>query len=156
MTPALQYLKQHNIAHVVHRYDHDPSVESYGTEAALKMGVPPEQVFKTLVVKTSDNQLAVAVLPVTMQLSLKNMAKQLGVKKVAMASADAVVRSTGYVLGGVSPLAQKSPLRTVVDESAHTHSAVFVSAGQRGLEIEMSPADLCGALKSIIAPIGML
>ncbi|WP_159269280.1 Cys-tRNA(Pro) deacylase [Zhongshania aliphaticivorans] len=142
MTPAVNLLKKHKIAHVVHEYSHDSASVSYGLEAAEKLGVIPEQVFKTLVVAV-DTGLAVAVLPVSAQLNMKQLAKALGVKKAAMAAPADVARATGYVLGGVSPLGQKKRLPTVLDASAMQFSTIFISAGRRGLELELAPKDLC-------------
>ena len=142
MTPAINLLKRSNIAHSVHEYHHDPSSTSYGLEAAEKLGIAPERVFKTLVIALDTKALAVAVLPVSEQLNMKQAAKALGVKKAAMAAQGDVERSSGYVLGGVSPVGQKKLLATLIDESALQFSTLFVSAGRRGLEIELAPADL--------------
>jgi Cys-tRNA(Pro)/Cys-tRNA(Cys) deacylase len=142
MTPAINLAKKANIEFTVHEYAHDPSDGSYGLEAAEKLGIPADRVFKTLVVSLGGKELAVGVVPVSSMLNMKQMAKALGVKKVAMADAVDVTRSTGYVLGGVSPLGQKSQLRTIVDSSASGYPTVFVSAGRRGLEIEIAPCDL--------------
>jgi Cys-tRNA(Pro)/Cys-tRNA(Cys) deacylase len=142
MTPAINFAKKNKVTHKVHAYDHDPANESYGLEAAEKMGVSPAMVFKTLVVSLDNRELAVGVIPVSAMLSMKCMAKAANAKKGAMAGKPDVERSTGYVLGGVSPLGQKKPLRTFIDSSALNHATVFVSAGRRGLEIELSPGDL--------------
>jgi Cys-tRNA(Pro)/Cys-tRNA(Cys) deacylase len=142
MTPAIDLLKKQQIAHRVHEYTHDPQHASYGLEAAEKLGVSALRVFKTLVVKLDTGQLAVAVLPVEPMLSMKQMARACDVKKADMADKVAVQRSTGYVLGGVSPLAQKKRLPTLIDDSAKNFSTIFVSAGRRGLEIELTPQDL--------------
>jgi len=142
MTPAITLLKQAKISHQVHEYSHDVQHESYGLEAAEKLNVDPEQVFKTLVVKLDNGQLAVGVLPVNNMLSMKAMAKALSAKKAEMADKIEVQRSTGYVLGGVSPLAQKKRLKTVIDLSAQQFPSVFVSGGRRGLEIELAASDL--------------
>ena len=142
MTPALNLLKKAKITHKVHQYQHDPAAESYGLEAAEKLLVDPAQVFKTLVVKLDDNSLCVAILPVESMLSMKLVAKVVGAKKAVMAGKIDVQRVTGYVLGGVSPLGQKKRLKTVIDLSAEAFETVFVSAGKRGLEIELSPKDL--------------
>jgi Cys-tRNA(Pro)/Cys-tRNA(Cys) deacylase len=142
MTPAIDQLKKLGIAHSLHEYVHDAGAASYGLEAAEKLGVDAGMVFKTLVVDAGNNTLAVAVLPVGQQLNLKRMAKAVGSKKVSMAEPVAVRRSSGYVLGGVSPLGQKRPLVTVIDESALGHSTVFVSGGHRGLEIQLAAQDL--------------
>ena len=115
---------------------------SYGLEAADKLGVSPAQVFKTLVVSLDGKQLAVGIVPVDCQLGLKQIAKAAGAKKAAMAAPEAVERSTGYVLGGVSPLGQKKRLPTFIDASAKAWPTLYVSAGRRGLEIELSPDDL--------------
>ena len=141
------------MAHRVHAYEHDAGSASYGLEAADKLQVPAARVFKTLVVGLEGVELAVAVVPVNKQLSLKSLARALGAKKQAMADPQAVERSTGYVLGGVSPLGQKKSLRTVIDQSAETFATIFVSAGRRGLEIELSPQDLCRLLDARFASI---
>ena len=141
MTPAIKLLKKQKIPHTIHEYKHDSSVHSYGEEAAQKMGVDPKSVFKTLVVQ-SDKMMAVGIVPVISTLNLKSMAKALGVKKVAMADPKNVENTTGYILGGVSPLGQKKRLKTLIDESAFEYESIFVSAGKRGLEVEVNPQDL--------------
>uniref|UniRef100_A0A486XXR9 Cys-tRNA(Pro)/Cys-tRNA(Cys) deacylase n=1 Tax=Rheinheimera sp. BAL341 TaxID=1708203 RepID=A0A486XXR9_9GAMM len=156
MTPAIDLAKQQAIPYQVHHYQHDPASTSYGLEAAEKLGVKPEQVFKTLVVQLDGKQLAVAVLSVNQQLSMKLAAKALGAKKAEMANASDVMRSTGYVLGGVSPLGQKKVLPTLIDSSAMQFSTIYVSAGKRGLEIELAPADLAKLLNANIASIQAL
>ena len=142
MTPAINIIKKKKITHKVHEYDHDPASESYGSEAAAKTGVPAERVFKTLVVNLDGKELAVGIIPVSAMLNMKLIAKAMGAKKAVMAAKPDVERSTGYVLGGVSPLGQKKRLRTIIDISAQNFSTIFVSAGRRGLEIELSPDDL--------------
>lgn len=142
MTPGINVAKKNKVAYTVHEYAHDSASESYGLEAAEKLGVAPQRVFKTLVVNLDNKELAVAVLPVSSMLSMKGIAKAAGAKKASMADQADVERSTGYVLGGVSPLGQKKRLRTIIDSSANDHSTVYISAGRRGLEIELSPADL--------------
>ncbi|MDH5760767.1 MAG: Cys-tRNA(Pro) deacylase [Gemmatimonadota bacterium] len=142
MTPAIQLALEHGIDHRIHEYEHDPAHASYGMEAAEKLGVAADRVFKTLVVSLDGGKLAVAVLPVSAQLGLKRFAKAAGAKKAEMAAAADVQRVTGYVLGGVSPLGQKKPLPTFFDASAEVFDTIYVSAGRRGLEIELDPADL--------------
>jgi Cys-tRNA(Pro)/Cys-tRNA(Cys) deacylase len=142
MTPAINVLKKAGVPYKMHEYDHDPSAESYGLEAALKLGVPEERVFKTLVVGLDGGPLAVGILPVSSKLNMKLFAKAAGAKKAAMASKPDVQRATGYVLGGVSPLGQKRRLRTFIDASAAAHSTIIVSAGRRGLDVELDPQDL--------------
>lgn len=142
MTPAVQMTKKSNVPFTLHEYTHDASSESYGLEAAEKLGVPAERVFKTLVVMLDNQQLAVGIVPVAAMLGLKPIAKALGVKKAVMADKALVERTTGYVLGGVSPLGQKKRLPTVVDSSAEAFATIYVSAGRRGLEIELKPQDL--------------
>lgn len=141
------------MVHRVHAYEHVPGSASYGLEAADKLQVSPARVFKTLVVVLEGVELAVAVAPVNKQVNMKSLAKALRAKKAAMADPQAVERSTGYVLGGVSPLGQKKSLRTVIDQSAETFATIFVSAGRRGLEIELSPQDLCRLLDARFASI---
>jgi len=142
MTPGTDAAKKGKIDFDVHEYTHDTAAESYGAEAAEKLGIAPERVFKTLVLSLDSGKLAVAVLPVSQQLSMKLFAKSLAAKKAVMAAAADVQRSTGYVLGGVSPLGQKKRLATVVDSSAQQHETIYISAGRRGLEIELKAADL--------------
>ena len=138
MTPCIKMLKKAKVTYTIHQYQHDTTCESYGEEAAQKLGVIQERVFKTLVVQSEDT-LFVGVVPVSSKLSLKEFAKVLGVKKVMMADAKIVEKSTGYVLGGVSPFGQKKRLVTIVDKSALEYETIFVSAGKRGLDVEISP-----------------
>ncbi|RBW47472.1 Cys-tRNA(Pro) deacylase [Psychromonas sp. B3M02] len=147
MTPAIKVAEKHNIKFQVHQYKHDKKNESYGLEAAEKMNVDPHQVFKTLVVEV-DKQLVVAILPVTKQLNLKAVASALKGKKAQMANKNDVLRSSGYVLGGVSPLGQKKQLPTVIDESANAFSDIYVSAGKRGLEIQLNAEDLASIVSA--------
>lgn len=153
MTPAVQLLRSLEITHQVHSYTHDSSAESYGLEAAAKLGLPAEKVFKTLVVETERGTLAVAILPVALKLNLKACARALAAKKVTMAAKDKVQRSTGYVLGGVSPLGQKKMLPTCIDISAKVLDTFFVSAGRRGLEIEIDPKELAACLDAKFATL---
>ncbi len=152
-TPATVALTQAKVPFEVHAYAHDPAAQSYGTEAAEAMGVPPERVFKTLLADV-DGKLTVAVVPVSGQLDLKALATAAGGKKAAMADPAAAERATGYVLGGISPLGQRKKLPTVIDESALEYDTVFCSAGRRGLEIELAPADLVRLTSAHTAPIG--
>lgn len=142
MTPGIKAAKKAGITFSVHEYTHDAACESYGDEAVEKLGIEPRRAFKTLVVDCGSRDLAVAVVPVSSMLNLKLLAKALGVKKAEMARAPDVERSTGYVLGGVSPLGQKKKLATIIDSSAGDYPTIFVSAGRRGLEIELAPEDL--------------
>jgi Cys-tRNA(Pro)/Cys-tRNA(Cys) deacylase len=151
-TPATTALSRAGIAFDVHPYDHDPAAASYGLEAAAALSVPPAQVFKTLLV-TGDRGLAVGVVPVDRQLDLKAVAAALGLKKVTMALPAAAERSSGYVVGGISPIGQKRALPTVLDESAMTFDQVYVSGGRRGLDISLAPADLVTVTSAVVAPI---
>ena len=153
MTPAIAAAKKARITFSIHEYTHDPAAESYGLEAAEKLGLDPARVFKTLVAAVGERDLAVAVVPVSRQLDLKLLARALGVKKAEMAAVKAVERATGYVVGGVSPLGQKKRLATVIDASAQAHQTLFVSAGRRGLEIELAPADLAALTGARFAAI---
>lgn len=151
MTPAINRAKKAKIRHRIHEYAHDPGAESYGLEAATKLRVDPAQVFKTLVVSLDGLQLAVGIIPVESQLSMKLIARAAGAKKAEMADKQLVQRSTGYVLGGVSPLGQKKPLPTFLHDSAKSHDSLFVSAGRRGLEIELAPQDLLALTRGTFA-----
>lgn len=153
MTPAIKSLQATKTSFKTHEYSHDPAAESYGLEAAEKLGVDAAQVFKTLVVMLDAKDYAVAVIPVAEMLSMKQIAKAAGAKKAAMGDKLAVERITGYVLGGVSPLGQKKRLKTFIDASAQALSSIFVSAGRRGLEVELKPADLLKNLNGQFAPL---
>ena len=154
MTPAIHLAKKKKIEFNIHQYDHDPKAASYGEEAVEKLGLSLSQVFKTLVVATEKNELCVCVVPVAGMLDLKAVAKALKAKKAVMAEAKKVQSTTGYVLGGVSPLGQKKQLATLIDQSAEGQETIFVSAGKRGLEIELSPQDLKDLTRAAFAEIG--
>lgn len=141
MTPAIDLLKKAKAEHHVNSYQHDPKAASYGLEAAEKLGLDPARVFKTLLAASEKGELLVAVVPVVGSLDLKALAQAAGVKKVDMADPNAAQRSTGYLVGGISPLGQKKRLRTFIDVSAQQYPTLYVSAGRRGLEVELS-ADL--------------
>ncbi|MEM7359872.1 MAG: Cys-tRNA(Pro) deacylase [Pseudomonadota bacterium] len=155
MTPAIKLAEQQQIQFKLHPYDHDSSNQDYGNEAVAALGVAAEQVFKTLVVALDTGQLAVAVLPVANQLSLKLCAKAFSTKKASLADKTKVERSSGYVLGGVSPLGQKRLLPTVIDESAQAFSTIYISAGKRGLDIELQPSDLARLTKAEFLPLAL-
>lgn len=153
MTPGITTAQRAKIAYTIHEYAHDASSESYGLEAAEKLGVPAERIFKTLVVSLDGRKLAVGIVPVQMTLNMKLLARAVGAKKASMAAKADVERSTGYVLGGVSPLGQKRRLPTVLDASALRYATIYVSAGRRGLEIELSPDDLAALIDGVFAEI---
>ena len=148
MTPAIKLAKQRGLDYQLHDYTHDSNAVSFGLEAAEKLGVDASKIFKTLVVEMDIGQLAVAIVPVNNTLNVKKMAKALNCKKVQMAEPKQVERSTGYVLGGVSPLGQKKRLTTIIDISAKELSTIYVSAGRRGLEIELPPQQLADTLNA--------
>ncbi|MFG3286448.1 Cys-tRNA(Pro) deacylase [Streptomyces sp. NPDC048111] len=152
-TPATVALTAAGTAFTVHAYEHDPAAASYGEEAAQALGVSAERVFKTLVADV-DGELTVAVVPVAGSLDLKALASAVGGKRAAMADPAAAERTTGYVRGGISPLGQRKRLRTVLDDSASAHATICVSAGRRGLEVELAPADLAALTGALLAPIG--
>ena len=151
-TPATKAATKAGIGFIVHEYRHDPKAESYGSEAADRLGLDPAQVFKTLIADV-DSRLVVAVVPVNCQLDLRALAAAAGAKKAALADERAAERATGYVLGGISPLGQRKDLPTYIDESARTLDTMFVSAGRRGLEIELSPDDLARLTNAAMAAI---
>jgi Cys-tRNA(Pro)/Cys-tRNA(Cys) deacylase len=152
-TPATVTLTAAGTPFTTHAYEHDPAHPSYGDEAAEAMGVSPDRVFKTLVADV-DGELTVAVVPVAGQLDLKALATAVGGKRAAMADPAAAERTTGYVRGGISPLGQRKKLRTVLDDSARAHDTICVSAGRRGLEVELAPTDLATLTSAVLAPIG--
>jgi Cys-tRNA(Pro)/Cys-tRNA(Cys) deacylase len=151
-TPAIQVLESAGVAHTVRPYQHDPRAESYGLEAAEALGVDPVRVFKTLLAD-ADGRLVVAVVPVSGRLDLKALARVVGARKVTMADPAAAQRATGYVVGGISPLGQKRAHPTVLDDSALEHATVLVSAGRRGLDVELAPADLVSLTSATTARI---
>jgi Cys-tRNA(Pro)/Cys-tRNA(Cys) deacylase len=152
-TPATVALERAGARFALHAYEHDPATASYGEEAARALGVEPGRVFKTLVADV-DGILTVAVVPVAGSLDLKALAAAVGGKRAAMADPAAAERTTGYVRGGISPLGQRKRLPTVVDASALGHDTVFVSAGKRGLEVELAPDDLVKLTDAVSARIG--
>ena len=151
-TPATVVLAAAGIAFTAHAYAHDPAAPSYGLEAAEALGVEPARVLKTLLVE-AETGLAVGIVPVDRQLDLKAIAAALGVKRVQLADPRAAERVTGYVVGGISPIGQKRRLPTVLDASAEAYATVLVSGGRRGLDLELSPADLLAATGGTLSPI---
>ena len=154
MTPAVHAARQAGIAFVLHEYRHDPRAASYGLEAAEALGLDVARVFKTLVAAPEGKGLWVAVVPVAGLLDLKALAEAAGAKRAVMAEPKAAERATGYVVGGISPLGQRQRLSTVVDAGALRYPTIFVSAGRRGLEIELAPSDLITLCAAKVAPVG--
>jgi Cys-tRNA(Pro)/Cys-tRNA(Cys) deacylase len=152
-TPATVALARAGIAFTLHEYAHDPRAESYGLEAAEALGLDPARVLKTLMA-TVDGALTVGIVPVSGQLDLKALARAAGGSRAVMADVAAAERATGYVAGGISPIGQKRAHPTVLDASALEHATVFVSAGRRGLDLEIAPADLVAVTRATVAPIG--
>lgn len=142
MTPAIKLLNKHNVVYTLHQYQHDANCSSYGDEAAQQLKVAPDSVFKTLVIDVDEQYLGVAIIPITHTLSLKKCAQALRAKKVKMAPTAKVQASTGYVLGGVSPLGQKKRLKTLIANQAEKLASIYISGGKRGLEIAIAPTTL--------------
>ena len=153
-TPAVSALTRAGIAHTLRPYHHAPAGTDFGAEAVAALGSDPARVFKTLVTRV-DGSLAVGIVPVSGHLDLKALAAALGGKKAAMATVADAERSSGYVVGGISPLGQRRPLPTVLDSSASSFATVLVSAGRRGLQLELAPADLAAACRAVLAPIAI-
>lgn len=151
-TPATVMLERAGVPFTPHTYEHDPAAESFGLEAAQALGVDPEQVYKTLLVSV-DSGLGVGIVPVDRQLDLKAIASALGTKKAVMADPRVAERTTGYVVGGISPLGQKKALPTVLDSTAAQFDTVFVSGGKRGFDLELAPEDLVRLTRAVQAPI---
>jgi len=157
-TPATVALASAGISFSLHPYQHHADVGSYGEEAAAALGVDPRQIFKTLIaeaVTARGPELVVGVVPVAAHLDLKALAASVGAKKATMADPAAAARSSGYVLGGISPLGQRTRLRTVLDQSALTFDTIMVSAGKRGLQVELAPADLVSVTSALVSPIAV-
>jgi len=161
LTPAIDFLDKHKASYIVHRYQHQTDVSSYGKEAADALPVESARIFKTIVVekqanKSASKQFAVVLVPVSAMVNLKAVATTLDCKKITMADANDVSRTTAYQLGGVSPFGQKTKLPTIVDKSAIRHATIYVSAGKRGLEIEIAPqllSELCSAQFALVARV---
>jgi len=151
-TPATAALHAAGIPFAEHEYVHDPAAASFGLEAAAALGVEPDRVFKTLLAEV-DGRIVVGIVPVTRQLDLKALAAASGGKRAVMADPALAQRRTGYVVGGISPIGQKAPAPTVLDETAELWDTVFVSGGRRGLDVELAPADLIAATSATVADI---
>ncbi len=152
MTPAVRELEQAGIAFTLHEYDRGDATEGFGREAAEALGLDPDRVFKTLVV-VADDELVVAVVPVSGRLSLKRVAAAVGAKRAQLCDPAVAERSSGYVVGGISPFGQRRRLRTVVDETVDTFDVVYVSGGRRGLDLGLRPVDLVAATGATVAAI---
>jgi Cys-tRNA(Pro)/Cys-tRNA(Cys) deacylase len=152
-TPATVALTRAGVPFTLHAYAHDPRAASFGQEAADALGLDPARVFKTLLADL-DGRLVVGVVPVAGRLDLKALARALGGAKAVMAQVAVAERATGYVAGGISPVGQRRAHPTVVDDSALGFGTVFVSAGRRGLDLEVAPADLVRVTGAVTAPIG--
>ena len=153
-TPAIAVLIRAKVAHTLHPYHHDPATTAFGDEVVAALGWPPERVFKTLVASV-DGALVVGIVPVAAHLDLKALAAAAGGKKAGMAKVADAERSSGYVAGGISPLGQRKALRTVVDASANSYPTIMVSAGKRGLQVELAPADLIAQCRAAVADIAV-
>jgi Cys-tRNA(Pro)/Cys-tRNA(Cys) deacylase len=151
-TPATALLTKSGVTFTLHPYEHDPRAQAYGEEAAQALGIEPSRIFKTLIAAV-DGKLACAVVPVAARLDLKAFAAALGGKRAELADPAAAARATGYVVGGISPLAQKAQLRVVIDETAQLFDTVYVSAGKRGLQVELAADDLLAVAGGVFADI---
>ena len=151
MTPAIALLEKQKIKFEILSYQHDANNGHYGLEAVEKLNLNSEQVFKTLVLETHEGELIVAITPVSQQVNLKQLAKVAKTKKVALAAPQKVNVSTGYILGGVSPIGQKKRLKTYIHSSASEFEIIYVSAGKRGLELKLAIDDIAELTKATFA-----
>ena len=145
-------LQDAGISHTIHAYDRGDDLHDFGREAADALGLDHDQVFKTLVV-IADDELVVAIVPVSCQLSMKRVAAAVGAKKATMCDPARAERSSGFIVGGISPLGQRKRLRTVIDETAELFDTVYVSGGRRGMDIGLAPSDLVAVTAAVVAPI---
>jgi len=152
-TPAIAALGAAGVWHQVYEYTHDRDETSFGSEAVNKLDVDPGRLYKTLVVETHDGRLANALIAAADMLSFKQVAHTLEAKSVRLAEATKAQRKTGYVLGGIAPVGQKTALPTVLDTTVQTHETVWISAGRRGLSVELKVPDLLNISQGIVAPI---
>ena len=152
VTPAVVTLQDLGIAYTIHEYERGDDLRDFGREAADELGLDRDQVFKTLVV-VADDELVVAIVPVSCRLSMKRVAAAAGAKKATMCDPAVAERSSGYIVGGISPIGQRKQLRTLIDETAELFDTVYVSGGKRGMDIGLAPADLVAVLDAIVAPI---
>ena len=157
VTPAVTMLEAAGISFELSEYERhlsgDGELRDFGLEAAEALGLSTDEVFKTLIVVTESDELVVVIGPVSCQVSMKLVATAAGVKKVTMSAPVAAERSSGYVVGGISPLGQRRSLRTIIDESAELFATIYVSAGRRGLDVGLAPTDLINVLDATVAPI---
>jgi len=153
-TPATVALRRSRVTYTAHAYTHEATITDYGAEAAAALGVAPDRVFKTLLAD-ADGVFLVGIVPVSTRLDLKALACVFGVKRARMAEPALAERKTGYVVGGISPIGQKTALTTVLDSTAMSLESIFVSGGRRGLDIELAPADLLAVTGGILAPIAV-
>lgn len=151
-TPAIAALTRAKVTHTLHPYSHDPASTAFGDEVVAALGWDPHRVFKTLVASV-DGELVVGIVPVSSQLDLKALASAAGGKKAQLAKVADAQRSSGYVVGGISPLGQRKTLPTVIDTSARDHESILISAGKRGLQVELAPVDLITQCRATVASI---
>lgn len=154
-TPATVLLDESGVTYQVHRYEHDPAADSYGMEAVAVLGVDPGTIFKTLMARLDDDRgpLVVAIVPVAEMLDLKALARAAGAKRATMAAVGDAERASGYIVGGISPFGQKRTHKTFIDESAEICDRIYVSGGQRGLDLSLAPMDLVRVTGATLAPI---
>ena len=148
MTPAINELKKHKIAFVIHKYKHDPKVTNYGLEAAQKLNLDANRVYKTLLVELNPKELVVCIIPVNKSLNIKVVASFFESKNALMANKKKKKKTTGYLLGGISAFGQKKKHRTLIDSSAKNFETIYISGGKRGLDIEINPLDIIKVLKA--------